>query len=344
MTVLNRGVHPDDFLSPKVERIHTEPHFLEPLKAALEGRKFDVVISTYGRLQLVIEAIKGHTKRLVSVGGMAVYKGWLKVANPPLAQYPSPVPVPEDGYLVEKGTHPFLDRMLDTEEAVMKAHKEGHFNVTHIRYCIGYGPRILAAPDWCIVRRILDGRKQMVLPQGGQVIMSKGWGENEAQAVLLAVDKPDASAGQIYNIADENQLTNREWVVAIAKAMNHEFEFIDMPLSIMRPGCAYAFPSALEYPYHQVMDITKIKQQLGYRDVLPAEKAIPKSVEWLLKNRPEPGGEKEKLMQDPFDYDTEDRLIKLLTTTWKRLREEAPARESDWVHAHAHPKKIGDLK
>ena len=36
VTVLNRGVHPDD-LPPEVERIHTDPHWLEPLKEALEA-------------------------------------------------------------------------------------------------------------------------------------------------------------------------------------------------------------------------------------------------------------------------------------------------------------------
>ncbi len=345
VTVLNRGIHPDN-LPPEVERIHTDPHWPENLKEALEGRSFDLVVSTYGRLRHVAEAIKGHTKRLVSVGGEAVFKGWLKVTDPNIFQNqePSPIPVPEEGFLEEMGVDHFVDRMLQTEQLIMQAHKEGHYNVTHFRYAMGYGPRHLAPPEWCIIRRILEGRKQFILPQGGQVIVCKGYGENEAHALLLAIDNPDASAGQIYNISDETKMPSLEWVRSVAAVMNHEFEFVDMPLSIVRPGYGYAYPSALTYPYHQIMDITKVKEQLGYRDKVPTDRAIEKSVEWLLDNRPKPGGEEERNLMDPFDYATEDRLIQVLTTTWERLREEAPAVKYDWAHPYPHPKRPGDLK
>ena len=171
------------------------------------------------------EAIKGHTQRLVSVGGEAVFKGWLKVTDPNMfqTQEPSPIPVPEEGFLEDLGVDHFVDRMLETERLIMQAHKEGHYNVTHFRYAMGYGPRHLAPPDWSIIRRILEGRKQFILPNGGQVIVCKGYGENEAHALLLAIDNPDASAGQIYNISDETKMTNREWVRAVASVMNQSY-------------------------------------------------------------------------------------------------------------------------
>ncbi|MFC1944074.1 NAD-dependent epimerase/dehydratase family protein [Chloroflexota bacterium] len=345
VTVLNRGVHKDP-LPPEVERIRTDPHWLEPLKEAMEGRYFDVVISTYGRLRHVAEAAKGHTGRLISVGGEAVFKGWLRVTDPAIfqKQEPSPIPVPEEGFLEERGVDHFIDRMLETEELIMQNHQEGFYNATHFRYSMGYGPRHLAPPEWSVIRRVLAGRKQFVLPNGGQVIVCKGYGENEAHALLLAVDNPDVSAGQIYNISDETKLTNLEWVKMVAAVMDHEFEFVDMPLCICLPGYGYAYPPSLIYPYHQIMDITKVKEQLGYKDKVPTPRAIEKTVNWLLENRPEPGGEEERNLMDPFDFEAEDRLIRQLTTTWERLREEAVGIKYVWAHPYPHPQKRGDLK
>jgi nucleoside-diphosphate-sugar epimerase len=102
---------------------------------------------------------------------------------------------------------------------------------------------------------------------------------------LLAIGNPDASAGQVYNIRDANKTTNPDQVSAAARVTNHHFEFVDMPLNIVRSGYGYAYPPALMYPYHQIMDMTKVKEQLGYWGVAATERAVEKSVEWLLGTR-----------------------------------------------------------
>ena len=346
VTILHRGVHETDDIPPEVEHIHADPHWLEPLQESLEGKTFDLVVATHGRLRHVAEAVKGHTKRLVSVGGEAVFKGWLRVSNPHMYQHlgPSPVPVPEEGYLEDPGVDHFVDRMLQTEQFVMQCHREGHYSATHLRYAMGYGPRHLAPAEWSVLRRILDGRKQFVLPNNGQVIVCRGFGENEAHGLLLAIDHPEASGGQIYNIGDETKLSNRQWVETVCRIMGYEFEFIDMPLSIVQPGYLCAYPPCLVYPYHEVMDLSKVKEQLGYREIVPPEKAIEITVNWLLKNRPEPGGTEEQNLNDPFDYAAEDRLIGRLTATWGQLREEALGTRYDWRHPYPHPKQRGDLR
>ena len=98
VTMLHRGLHETE-LPPEVEHLHADPHWMENLKEALEGRSFDLVVSLYGRLRLIAEAIKGRTPRLISAGGaLAVYKGWLRVTDPHPWYHmeESPVPVKED--------------------------------------------------------------------------------------------------------------------------------------------------------------------------------------------------------------------------------------------------------
>ena len=346
VTILHRGIHETDDIPPELEHIHADPHWPEQLEQALEGKHFDLVVSTHGRLRYVAEAVKGHTERLVAIGGEAVFKGWLRVSHPHMYQNlgPSPVPVDEESWLEDRGVDHFVDRMLETEDCVMQCHQEGYYNATLFRYAMGYGPRHLACPEWSIVRRILEGRKQFVLPNNGQVIVCKGFGQNEAHGVLLAVDKPDASAGQIYNISDEIKLTNRQWVELICRIMDWEFEFIDMPLNIVQPGYLVAWPPALCFPYHEVMDITKVQTQLGYRQIVPTEKAIEISVKWQLEHPPKPGGTEEQNISDPFDYEAEDRLIQRLKTTWDQLWSEALGARYDWRHPYPHPQKRGDLR
>lgn len=59
VTMLHRGTHePGDL--PDVEHLHADPHFVEPLQAALGDREFEVVIATYGRLKAVAEAVAGR--------------------------------------------------------------------------------------------------------------------------------------------------------------------------------------------------------------------------------------------------------------------------------------------
>ena len=74
-----------------------------------------------------------------------------------------------------------------------------------------------------------------------------------------------------------------------------------------------------ETSHHRVVDLTKIKNQLGYADLYPVEEAIEKTVGWYLANQPERGGEIEKRLQDPFNYAAEDRLIAAYADSMQRV-------------------------
>ena len=92
-----------------------------------------------------------------------------------------------------------------------------------------YGPYQLVPREWSIIRRILDKRKFILLPDDGLALMTHGYAENLAHAVLLAVDQPQASAGQAYNCGDEIQFTMRQLVEVIARTMNYQLEIVNVP-------------------------------------------------------------------------------------------------------------------
>jgi hypothetical protein len=79
-----------------------------------------------------------------------------------------------------------------------------------------------------------------------------------------------------------------------------------MPYDLARP----AWPLlAQPLPTHRVLDLGRLRRELGYRDLVPARQAIGTTARWLAEHPPERGSQEEMVLTDPFDYAAEDRLI-----------------------------------
>lgn len=301
VTILHRGLHERDETPADVEHLHADPYDETSLRDALTGRTFDVTVAMYGRLRRIAEITRAHTGRFVSVGGVPAYLGWMN----PWAHHPAglPTPVSEDAPVVE---HPADDekgfRIARTEEAVFSHHPDA----AHFRYPYVYGPYQLAPREWCVVRRILDGRARFVVADDGLTLHHHGYTENLAHALLLAIDQPDAAAGKVFNVGDEEVLSVRQVVEIVATALDHHFEIVSMPHDLALPARPML---AQPLPTHRVMDLTRLRSDLGYRDRVPARVALARTARWLVANPPERGGTEEVVLTDPFDYDAEDRLI-----------------------------------
>jgi nucleoside-diphosphate-sugar epimerase len=310
--ILHRGTHELDETPADVEHLHADPYDGAAFAAALDGRRFDVVVATYGRLREVARACVGRTERFVAVGGVPLYRGWMRPED--LEPRGLSVPVREDAPLVESERELRKGFMIRrTEEAVF----EHHPRAAMFRYPTVYGPRQPLPLEWCIVRRLLDGRREIVLPDGGLTLATAGYTENLAHAVLLAVDHPDAAAGQSFNCGDEQTLTLRQRAESIADILARPLEVIGVPAEVALPAWPLLTHEASD---HRVMDLGKIQRALGYRDVVPPREALRRTVYWLVANRPDPGGFTEQLLGDPFDYAAEDRLIAAAREGLERMR------------------------
>jgi nucleoside-diphosphate-sugar epimerase len=307
VTILHRGTHERTETPREVEHAHVDPYDDGALAGWADGRSFDVVIAMYGRLRRIAETLRGRAGQFLSVGGVPAYRGWMN----PYLEPQLPVPVPEAAPLVrepaddEKGY-----RIARTEEAVFAAHPDA----AHFRYPYVYGPYQLAPREWCIVRRVLDGRRRIVVPDDGLTLHHHGYTENLAHALLLAVDQPDAACGTVFNVGDDEVLSIRQVVDVVAAALDHSFEVVDMPYELAVP----ARPLLMQpLPAHRVLDLTRIRRRLDYHDVVAPRDALAVTARWLARHPPEPGGIEEQVLTDPFDYSAEDQLI----DGWQRSRE-----------------------
>lgn len=341
VTIFHRGTHEVPEIPDDVEHIHGDPHFLETIADALAGRTFDEVIASYGRIRHIAAALAGKVGRFISVGGVAVYAGY---GNPDgLRPAGLPTPVGEDAALADdEAGERFGTLIARTEDAVFQHHP----TATVFRYPYVYGPYQLVPREWCIVRRILDGRRRILVPDGGANLSTHGWAGNLGHAVLLAVDHPEASAGRSYNCGDLDQLTVRQIVDVVAGALDAELEIVSIPWEVAGPARRLSVGGR----HHQVMDLARLRTDLGYTDALPAVEALARTARWYAEHPVDASFEER--IGDPFDYAWEDRMLETSAAVLARWQEAGrPVTEDDTgvtdagrrfrPHPYAHPKEAG---
>ena len=336
VTILHGGQHEHEFAVPGVRHIHEDPHFQETLERGLGGESFDLVVAQYGRLRVIAEVLRGRAERLIAVGGATGIFApdedprWGATRKPALFADTSTVYVDDPG---EDGAHKLGFRMVEAMHTLF----EHHPGATYVGYPVNYGPRTPGPYDWSVIRRVLDGRRTFVIADGGLKIDSRVFTANAAAAVLLVVDNPDAAAGKRYSVADENAFTMRQRIEFIARHLGAELELIDMPFEVAWP----CHPLWRHHRGHRLALSTLIREQLGFRDPVAADEAMATTIDWLLANRPEPGGELERQVGDPFDYEREDELVERWRATLASL---GPVESGlpEQGHQYRHPKKPGE--
>ena len=335
VSVLNRGVHDTEEIPPHVERIVGDPHFAETLSEALGKRRFDLVVATYGRIRHVADVMAAHTERLITVGGSPGIRG----SRQPELLFPAgqQTPVPESADTVatiEEFKFGYLARI--SEERVFEHHDAGDYVATHFRYPLIYGPRQLRPAEWGIIRRILDGRRHVVLPDAGLTLLTRGYSGNMAHAILLAVDQPQSCAGELYHCGDVHQLSLAQWVEVIAHALDAELDVVSVP-GEMAYGARELMISR-KTSHHQLFDLHKIREQLGYLDKTPVLDAIAATARFYVDHPPAEAADAQALRQQ--HYRTEDQMAAIVSDANAKLAQ-VEFQDPDYRHPYAHPKQPG---
>ena len=334
VTILHRGFHEVEFKYP-VEHIHGEPHFAEEFREALGDNSYDVIVAMYGRLRVVADACVGKTERFIAVGAGAPQDQLLSIYD---------LGMRRSGDSLE-GTGSIQKRVSQAREEVMEYHRSGKYVMTYIGYPSVYGPRQPGPLEWSILRRILDGRRKFMVLDGGLHMRHFPYVENCAQPVLLSVDRPKESGGNFYGAAEEAMITDRFRLQTIADIMEVEIEMYSFPHDMGVPGWwwgngdfTFAQEGRAPRMAHNNVGVEKLKRELGYKDVVDPVEAHRRSVEWLLANKPEPGGEDEQILGDPFDYAAEDAYFEAHDKFAEAL-DRIPFGGYSTVHRYQHPKE-----
>jgi nucleoside-diphosphate-sugar epimerase len=332
VAILHGGHHEVD-LPREVRHLHADPHWPETLRDALGNASFDLVVAQYGRLAVTAEVFAGRADRLIAVGGA---HGSLAHEDDhrwgPLGR-PAIVGEGEE-HLERDGTRGTLAvKMAAAEKALFDGHRVGAFEATLLAYPVVYGPRQVAPHEWCIVRRLLDGRRRIVVADGGIRLESRLYTEHAVHAVLLAVDRPEASAGRKFVVTDDQVFTMRQRITFVANHLGVDVELVDMPYAVATP----CHPYWRHGPDHRLRSNAQFRQHLGYVDTTTAWQALRTTVDWLVSHPPVQGGPEEARLGDPFDYAHEDRLMQ----QWEDLTKRLPAGGRPYrpTHPYRHPRR-----
>lgn len=332
VTMLHTGRHERPEIPDVVEHVHTDPFDRDAVAGALGDRTFDLAVVMYGRLRDLVELLVGRVGRVLSVGGVPVLDGF----GNPFQREPAGLPVPaaeeEEAELVDRGgrhevANDKVAKMIETERAVFAAHP----GATHLRYPLVYGPHQLLPREWLVVRRVLDGRRRLILPDGGLHLCSAVHVANAAASMLFCVDHPDVTGGRALHVSDEVTPTLRQTVDVLSAALGHTFEIVDLPFALATPAHPFVMRTS---PHHRYSPATTLAA-LGHRDVVPFDEGLAQTAHWLVEHRPECGGDTERNLQDPFDYAAEDALMDAWMAARGPLQQAATAADPCFVDRYA---------
>ena len=268
VTLFHSGAHEVPFSRP-VEHIHGDPRDRDSISASLDGRRWHVAICTSGRLLYLAEALRGKVDRLVGITGSPVYAGTMR----PLPEGRLRLPVSEDAE--RQSTQPgYSSRIASGEDSLLDAHARGEFEAVIVRYPGIYGPRAPLNNEWVIVRHCLDKREYILVADGGVTYFHRAFASNAARLVFLCASHPNA-AGEAFNAGDEKVMSTAE----IVEVISHELQSPLAIESVPAVACRGLFPMADRSS--QILDMSKARDMLGYRDELDVEAATRQTACWL---------------------------------------------------------------
>jgi nucleoside-diphosphate-sugar epimerase len=246
-------------------------------------------------------SLRDLVRSAVVVSSAAVY--FTGDSGPPR----SPAPITERGPTVRPGPEGYAAKKAAIERALLE---QDDLPVTLLRAGAIHGPWSTSAREWYFVKRVLDGRRVVVLAYRGRSRFHTVSVHNLAELVWLAAERPGR---RVLNAGDPEPPTVLEISRSIAGALEHEWAEV---LIAQPAGEIGDTPWSTPHPF--VLDMTEAQFELGYEPVTTYAKAVPETVEWLVaatRARPwqEVLPEAAEHMEHGFDYAREEAFLRQLT-------------------------------
>ncbi|MBE9190553.1 NAD-dependent epimerase/dehydratase family protein [Gloeocapsopsis crepidinum LEGE 06123] len=314
VTVFHRGKTVAE-LPRGVKEIKGDRTQLPEMKSELQCLSPDVVLDmilyTEQDALSTMKAFQGIAQRVVAISSIDVYRAY----NVLLGKESEIVPVPltEDSPLRQQ-LYPFQDmpqRALnapaDYDKILVERVVMSNPNLpgTVIRLPMVYGPKDPLHRLFPYLKRMDENRPAILLPENfAQWRGCYGYVENVAQAIALAVTNSQAT-GCIYHVADL-QIPEIERLSYFGKAAGWQGQVISVPKHYLPADWNLPFNTEQEW----FVDTTRIRQELGYSEVVSQEEALKQTINWERSNPPPEMPQWTGL--ELFDYATEDEILTCL--------------------------------
>jgi nucleoside-diphosphate-sugar epimerase len=265
----------------------------------------DMIPGTEQHAQSVLGVFTGMAQRVIAISSQDVYRAYgrlIGIEPGPI----EPIPLTEESSLRQE-LYPYRER-------VDPSHRLYHYDKilaervflgnptlpgTILRYPMVYGPGDPQHRLFPYLKRMEDERPAILMDQGMAAWRwTRGYAENVAAAVVLAVTD-ERAMGRIYNVGEEQPLSEAEWVRAIGAAVGWKGEVVVVPKERMPDHLVVDMNTAQPL----VVDTTRIRAELGYAEPVSKGEGLRRTVDWERAHPPE------KVDLRAIDYAVEDAVL-----------------------------------
>ena len=295
VTILHRK--PKHDLGRRVKNITADRNDGAAMKAALAGKKFDVVFdnvydwergTTAGHIESTAKALHGNLQRYIFMSSVAAYGDGLN-------HHEGDALAPDDAPEL------YVRNKAMSERSLFRLHQRIGLPVVTLRPPYIYGPENPFYREAYFWDRLRAGRS-IILPGDGRRLMQFVYVKDLVRAALRAMEEPHA-VGHAFNIANARPLSQIEVVEALAKASNKPVKFVRIPREyILRAGGHPMGPKLYFGFYMDNLPITQVtakaQRVLKFK---PTEfvAGLKETYKWYLRHN----------SFGKQDYEFEDKLI-----------------------------------
>jgi nucleoside-diphosphate-sugar epimerase len=261
----------------------------------------------------LMNVFKGIAERVVAISSMDVYRAYavfLQIESIPVEL----VPLTEDSalrqqlHLFRKIAERPLNAPADYEKILVERVVMNYPDLpgTIVRLPMVYGAQDPLNRLFPYLKRMDENRPAIVLAESlAQWRGSYGYVKNVAYAIALAVTNERAK-GRIYHVADAEVLTEAERLSRVGKVARWQGKIVTLAREYL--------PTDWNLPYntaqHWFVDTTRIRQELGYKEIVSPEEALKRTIDWQRSHPPKEISQ--WTGKELLDYATEDRILKVI--------------------------------
>ena len=291
--VIARGQSPvelaDGVRFEKADRMDGD-RIAELLKAHEVDAVIDIFALSLRNSQPVIEATGQAGARYVLVSSTDVYSnygGLLRKESPAVRPEPATEDSPLRGLRYPyrgnerrpKGVENDLFEDYDKIPIEEYALAHGAPQATVMRLPMIFGPGDKQRRFAWAIKGAKAGEPFRLDKRGAAWLNSYAYIDDVAEALALAATMEEA-AGRIYNVAQPFVRTQADWARTILTLMGVDSEIVLVEPEAGGVLADRAEASDLSYPL--TLDSRRIREELGYREIVPEEQALRRTIAWEL--------------------------------------------------------------
>lgn len=287
VTIFHRGQHEAD-LPAGVRRIHGT---LGDPPEELRRLASDVVVHmwamTEGDAKSFLALFRGAAGRAVVISSGDVYRAYGRLQRAESGP-PDLTPIAEDGPLRES-RYPYAGQATDESSAWMRQYDkilveeallaQAELPVTILRYPAVYGPgdRYHRFRGW--LRQMEAGSEIPLQDTYARWRWTHGYVENVAEAAALAAIDPRPGS-RVYNVGEVETPSIAERIGELGRAIGWEGRVTPVPADELAPE--QRMPQ--DFSHHLVMDSSRIRRELGFRELVSRAEGLHRTIEWERKS------------------------------------------------------------